>query len=369
MLAAGLFAVTTVTVVPTAFAAGVSGPRLTQLAVQARKLTTEHIPYSLGGHGAKPAPLGSSVDCSGMVRALYYWAYGVDIGSGTGDSMVRTSGKFVKTSHPVPGDVVLFGSGGSAPAYHAMIYVGVDNGQRTAVASPTYGQNIKYQTPEGSYWKSELMGYWHYKGATAADSAPLNGTGAITSIKTGPNWVEVAGWTADRANPSGSNHVSLMVDGKLAYGGWSKLPSNIAGFPGKHGFHVRIGARPGKHTITLTSTGKVSGKGLSPHTFTVSTPPATGAITLVKAGSNSVEVAGWTADRANPSGSNHVALMVDGKLAYGGWSKLPSNIAGFPGKHGFHVKIGARPGKHTITLTSTGKVPGKGLSPHIFTVR
>src|ERR1700712_2324056 len=92
-------------------AAAAPSARLTKLVTEAKRQTTLGIPYLYaGGHGARPAPLNSHVDCSGLVRELYNYAFGVDIGGGSGDGMIRTSGKFTKTNSPVPGDVVLLGN-------------------------------------------------------------------------------------------------------------------------------------------------------------------------------------------------------------------------------------------------------------------
>ncbi len=351
---------------------GQSGARLTELAEEARELTFQKIPYSKGGHDAKPAPLGASVDCSGLVRSLYYWAFGTDIGSGSGDSMVRLSGEFVKTSQPVPGDVVLLGTNGAAPAYHSMVYVGNDNGVPTAVASPTWGEYVKYEYPEAAWDKKDLMGYWHYKGATAADSGPLTGpslissAGAITSVVAGSKTVEIKGWAVDRAHPAGSNHIVLVIDGKAVYGGVAQQPGTFD-YVGNHGFDVTLGAAPGAHTVTLTSVGVHSTSGLSSHSFSV-VLPAIGAITELDKGSNTIEVKGWALDQANPSASNQIVLVVDGKAVYGGTAHLASDIVAFPGQHGFDVKLGASGGTHTISLTSVGTHSAANLTPTSFTI-
>ena len=200
---------------PAVTAAAPQTSRLTKLVAMARSMTSMDIPYSSGGHGTSPAPIGASVDCSGLVRQLYDYAFGVDIGRGTGDSMVRTSGKFVRTSDPVPGDVILFGHGGSGPAYHLMIYVGVQDGQRLAVASPTWGETVEYQHPASSYWAGELMGYWHYKGATAADSDPLGTHVDVTSRTQDGSLVTLKGTAYDSAAPSTPVKVSLYLAGAL----------------------------------------------------------------------------------------------------------------------------------------------------------
>lgn len=141
--------------------------RLAQVAGWAQWGVDNRIPYRYGGgHGATPSIAGGA-DCSGFVRWAYYKGFGVDIGSGSADSMIRTSGKFVKVSHPVPGDVVLLGRGGSAPAYHTSIYIGIRNGHPASAAESTTGQPAKIQ-----YWYTgtsaqNFMGYWRYRGATA----------------------------------------------------------------------------------------------------------------------------------------------------------------------------------------------------------
>lgn len=155
-----------------AAAAAAPAPRLTRLVADAVYQTTLGISYLYGGgHGTSPAPVNSHVDCSGFVREMYHYAFGIDIGSGSGDGMIRQSGLFTRTGRPVPGDVVLLGSGGAAPAYHAGIYIGTGSGEPAMVGSPESGQNIKVQPSRGGSWGGDLMGYWHFNGATAADSA------------------------------------------------------------------------------------------------------------------------------------------------------------------------------------------------------
>jgi hypothetical protein len=149
---------------------------------------------------------------------MYKYAIGTDIGGGTGDSMVRTSGRFSRTAHPVPGDVVLFGSGGSGPAYHAMIYVGTRDGKPLAVGSPTWGETVKYQYPSSAYWAGELMGYWHYKGADGQDSAASlqrpSARVTFTRAYSGNGTLIVTGYAYDPVNPTKSVVVEVYADGK-----------------------------------------------------------------------------------------------------------------------------------------------------------
>ncbi len=189
--------------------------RLTKLVTKAREMTTMNIPYSYGGHGPNPAPIGASVDCSGLVRQLYHYAFGVDIGRGTADSIVRRSGHFTRTSSPVPGDVILIGHGGSAPAFHAMVYVGHEDGQPVAVASPDFGEVVEYQYPSIPYWAGNVMGYWHFNGATKADSGPLRVAVDVTTRDQDGTLVTLRGTARDPLAPAASITVALHLNGTV----------------------------------------------------------------------------------------------------------------------------------------------------------
>ena len=242
-------------------------PRLSKLVAEAQHQTTLRIPYLYGGgHGYSPADLNSRVDCSGLVRELYAYAFGVDIGNGSGDSIIRTSGKFTKTNRPVPGDVILVGqSGGGGPAEHIFIYVGHDaQGYVYGVGSPHTGANVEYQhvIPQ-HYWFHDVMGYWHYNGATAADSGPLTPpppvhiparvdyrtTGRINSIA-------FHGWSADMKTTR-SNTITVWVDGHAK----ANFPANgkSAGLDralrlgGNHAFAGSIPMTPGRHTVQIVA--------------------------------------------------------------------------------------------------------------------
>jgi len=167
-----------------------STSRLAEVARWALWGVDNQIPYSYGGgHGPVPSISGGA-DCSGFVRWAYYKGFGVDIGSGSSDSMIRTSGNFFRVSNPVPGDVVMLGRGGSAPAYHVSIYIGIRNGHPASAAESTTGQPAKIQ-----YWYTgtsaqNFMGYWRYKGATAADlrqpTQPARSATTVTSDLSSP---------------------------------------------------------------------------------------------------------------------------------------------------------------------------------------
>ncbi len=143
-----------------------SGPRLTRVVAFARWAATQHIPYVYaGGHGGGPGPSMGGLDCSGLTR----WAYaqvGWDLGSGSGESQ-RTSGKLVRTGNPVPGDLVYFATGGAA--YHTGVYIGRDtDGTPMMVNAPYTGVDVRINR-----FTKNVMGYYHPRDATPADSLPL----------------------------------------------------------------------------------------------------------------------------------------------------------------------------------------------------
>ncbi|MGI8416026.1 MAG: NlpC/P60 family protein [Nakamurella sp.] len=159
-------------------------PRLTGVVKAAMSGISQHIPYVYGGgHGAAPSVSGGA-DCSGYVRWAYSQGFGVDIGNGSADSMIRMSGKFVRVSTPVPGDVALFGNGGQPPAYHTGIYVGQQNGGAVLAAEVQTGEPARIQ----KVW-SDLIGYYRYRGVTAADLPPAGFSGFNMVVAKAPTRV------------------------------------------------------------------------------------------------------------------------------------------------------------------------------------
>ncbi len=340
------------------------------------------IPYLYGGgHGARPAPLRSRVDCSGFVRELYAYAFGVDIGGGSGDSMIRLSGQFSRTTRPVPGDVVLLGNGGAGPAYHAGIYLGIaPNGQPAMAAAPTTGQNIKIQ--QWMSWAGrDTMGYWHYRGATVADSgsvtpvaAPLAVRGHFDGVvprRTGSvvTGFIVRGWAYDRRNPAAAAPVSISMDGvgisSFAAGSVLRPDVNrIFGIGGVHGFAIGFSVPAGRHQVCLTAraAGTASqplGLGCRP----VNTYTATrGVFDGVAGGRHLLRVRGWALDPRDTVHGNRVTVSIDGRPSaiLSATSARPdvNRALGVAGAHGFGVPIAATPGRHAVCAVSLPRVAG-----------
>ena len=346
--------------------------RLTKLVAEAKLQTTLGISYLYaGGHGASPAPLNSHVDCSGLVRELYYYAFGVDIGGGSGDSMIRLSGEFTRTSSPVPGDVVLLGSGGSAPAYHSGIYIGIVNGEPSMVGSPTTGEDIKVQPSRGGSWGGDLMGYWHYKGATAADSgsgsatpaAPSRLRGSFDAASGGVGSFSVAGWILDPQRPGGGGDAQVLIDGQQAavLGTPTVRPdvNRAFGVSGGHGFGATIGAGPGPHSICImarpagTSSIPIS---LGCRTINVAPTPTRGSLDSLTTMSGSFAVAGWGLDVRAPAASNTIQVTLDGRIVSNFATSVMrtdvNHAFGVTGRHGFSQRIGTTNGRHTVCTTS-----------------
>ncbi|WP_417221058.1 C40 family peptidase [Arthrobacter sp.] len=104
----------------------------------------EGTPYVWGGSSP------SGWDCSGFIQYIYGKA-GISLPHNT--TAIRTSGKFVKTSNPKPGDLV-YQNGGS----HAGIYIG--GGKIIGAQNPSVGTVVRpADSPYGP-----LMGYYTYVG-------------------------------------------------------------------------------------------------------------------------------------------------------------------------------------------------------------
>ncbi|MTD14006.1 hypothetical protein GIS00_08620 [Nakamurella sp. YIM 132087] len=145
-------------------------PRLTSLVAFAHEWAKKDIPYVYaGGHGPTPGITLGGFDCSGWVRWAYWSAFGVDIGGGTAHSIIH-SGQFVKTSTPVPGDVTAFNWSGGTQVNHIGIYVGgtAPDGRPAQIDTPDVGKTVSLRG-----FGFGLLGYYHYVGATPADSGPL----------------------------------------------------------------------------------------------------------------------------------------------------------------------------------------------------
>ncbi len=378
-------------ITPVAAAARVSSaasqtPRLIRLAAEALHQTSLHIPYRYGGgHGGSPAALNSRVDCSGFVRELYHWAFGVDIGSGSGDSMVRLSGKFRRTSHPVVGDVALFGHGGRGPAYHSGIYIGVRvNGRPAIVAAPKTGSDIKIQQWFDRYWSGDLMGYWHYNGATRADSGPAvrpKVHGHFDRAVGKPGGLIVAGWTVDPQRKSSRTRVVVRVDGRPVADIATNVRRNDANAlmhaAGIHGFVARIPAAVGRHTVCVVAHPAVSRTAaVSLGCRTVSTPGGTrGGLEKAHGGKRAFALVGWADDPHRPRASNLIRVTVDGRTVVKARASTARRDVNrwfhLAGRHGFSVVLPAVAGRHRVcvaSLPTSAASYERGLGCRVVTV-
>ena len=352
---------------PATAAAAVTGPRLTKMVTQAIHQTTLGTMYLTGGgHGPRPAPLGSRVDCSGFIRQMYHWAFGTDIGNGTADSVIRLSGQFVRTTRPVPGDVALIGRSGNAPAYHAGIYLGIINGQEAMAASPSPGQSIKIERGYLRYWSGELMGYWHYKGATAADSGRVvtaRMAGHFDAASGTPAGIRVAGWAVDPQRKASSATVAVSIDNRPA----STVPTRglradvnrVMRATGLHGFSTVVPfARPGRHTVCVTARpAGTSTAAVSLGCKSVVVPgPTRGAFDRAAGSKLSYTIRGWAFDPNSAAASSIVRVTLDGRPAKdirAGSARADVNrIFKITGKHGFSVRLAATKGRHTVCATA-----------------
>lgn len=349
-------------------AAAAPDPRLAKLVAEARHQTTLGISYLYaGGHGVHPAPLNSHVDCSGLVRELYNYAFGVDIGGGSGDGMIRTSGKFTRTNSPVPGDVVLLGNGGSAPAYHTGIYIGIVNGERAMVGSPQTGQNIKVQQSRGGSWGGDLMGFWHYKGATAV-AAVVKPTlpslrGHFDAVSAAPNTFTVTGWALDPQRASRGAMAEVLMDGRrIAVLRTTTVRADINSaqrVSGAHGFRGTVGAAPGRHTICINARPDGSNSravSLGCRAVGIPATPSRGVVERTVGGKASFAIWGWAYSPRTPTLSNVVRITLDGHPltnVRAGLARADVNrLQHITGAHGFAVRLAAKPGRHTVCSTS-----------------
>lgn len=133
------------------------------------------VPYSWGGgHGSSPGPsMGTcsgytgpspcradqtnGVDCSGFARWVYSIAFGSDVlgSGGTNQQIALSKLQPVSAANAVPGDLVFFGVPGNV--HHVGIYIG--NGKM--INALHTGTNV-----ETDNLLSDLVGYYHYQGAS-----------------------------------------------------------------------------------------------------------------------------------------------------------------------------------------------------------
>ena len=105
------------------------------------------------------------------------------------------------------------------------------------------------------------MGYWHYKGATAADSGPVvtaKMTGHFDAAAGTPAGVRVAGWAVDPQRKTSSATVGVSIDNRPAVAvptrGLRADVNRVMRATGLHGFSTVVAfAKPGRHTVCITA--------------------------------------------------------------------------------------------------------------------
>ena len=357
--------------IPMVAAATWQAPRLTEMVTEAIHQTTLGVMYaSGGGHGPSPAPLGSNVDCSGFVREMYGWAFHTDIGGGSSDD-IRLSGEFTQTANPVPGDVALFGNGGQAPSYHAGIYLGLINGHPAAAAASQDGTPILIQQWYNRYWSGDLMGYWHYRGASAADSGPLTPpvakpvprpvvNGHFDAASGTPGGFRLSGWSVDPQRKGSSAPLAIVVDGRLI----AHLPTPVARADvnrlehasGNHGFNTAIPFATGRHTICVTArSAGTNSAGQSLGCRAVIVPgQARGAFDSATGETRTFTSRGWAFDPNDSVASTGVLISIDGRvITYERAAGVRSDVNRafhIAGDHGFSIRIGTTRGHHTVCV-------------------
>jgi cell wall-associated NlpC family hydrolase len=115
------------------------------------------IPYKYGaGWGATPGPQGG-IDCGGFTRWMYALATGQDVLGSPPGGQQENATRFVRTSNPVPGDLVFFQKPGASVTHHVGIYAG--NGQM--INALKTGTNVRVD-PIGH--AGETIFYMHFTG-------------------------------------------------------------------------------------------------------------------------------------------------------------------------------------------------------------
>lgn len=230
------------------------GGRLPRVLAAAKRGVAARPYYSSGGgHGSRPAAVTSPTDCSGFVRAAYWEGFGIDIGSGSGHSMVY-SGKFHRVSNPVPGDVVSFSSYGAV--FHVNIYAGRVNGVPSGYAQVSSGTPARLQNWASPWYMGVQVSYWRLNAATAADLQTTQRTALSATASTDAAGlyqpVRLSGQLTANGRPGPATYVALYARTSPSHG-WTYRGPVRTDSAGRWAVTVSAGRTPVQYHVRFNS--------------------------------------------------------------------------------------------------------------------
>lgn len=336
-------------------------PKLDKTAAAAKAGTTMSAHYAFGGgHGSRPNTSPSGTDCSGYVRWAYAQGFGIDIGSASGDAMIRTSGKFTRVSTPTPGDVVLFGRGGRAPAYHAGIYIGTNAaGQPLMAHNNQTGTDAHINTWVNRYSAGDFIGYYHLTAvADPPNARPTSITAKVSSGNVKPgNRFTISGTLSSGGSRLSGKPVQLFQ--RVNGGKWTLRAHSGTVKGGRYTFRLGADASGHEFYVKYPGSGKPyqaskSGKFRQNVYFSLNGITSIPAVVPAKS-------------RVTVSGSTHSILR--GKTVYlqrvtpKGWVNISAGVISSNGTYKFRFLTGSA-GNRGLRLVVPGSSPANRASSH-----
>jgi len=175
----------------------------------------------------------------------------------------------------------------------------------------------------------------------------------------GNNTVRIAGWALDPDQPGTDIPIAVYVDGA----GINWYPTGISrgdvnsayGATGNHGFEVLLPMSPGLHSVTVRAKNVPGGDDpiISTGSVLVGANPM-GYLDLAVPVSGGLRLRGWAFDPDNPNAEISVAVYIDGigiNWFPTGQARADVNrVLNIPGNHGFDFRVGASPGRRSVTV-------------------